>query len=92
MPVSPAQWDVRIDNTLGLGGFAAENLDWATANSWLHSLTGGSAKADLRVFVNDGHQEYLVMVPEPATIILLGLGGLGAVVSRRRRRAASTQA
>ena len=36
-----AQWDVRIDNTMGLGGFAAENLDWATANSWLHSLTGG---------------------------------------------------
>lgn len=91
MPVSPAQWDVTIDNTMGLGGFRAENLDWETANQWLHSLTGASAKADLRVFVNDGHQEYLVAVPEPATVILLGLGGLGAVLSRRRRLTASRQ-
>ena len=41
MPVSPAQWDVTIDGTMGLGGFRAENLDWETANQWLHSLTGG---------------------------------------------------
>ena len=92
MPVSPAQWDVTIDGTAGLGGFRAENLDWETANKWLHSLTGSSAKADLRVFVNDGHQEYLVAVPEPATAILLGLGGLASVFGRRRRRVVSEQA
>jgi len=63
-----------------------------TANKWLHALTGGGAKADLRVFVNDGHQEYLVAVPEPATVILLGLGGLAGVFGRRRRRIVSEQA
>jgi hypothetical protein len=89
MPTSPSEWDVTLDGTVGLGGFKAENLDYETANKWLNSLTGGGAKADLRVFVSDGNQEYLVAVPEPATAILLGVGGLFSVVSRRRRRAAA---
>jgi hypothetical protein len=83
LPASPLEWDVRTGGIAG--GFAAENLDWATANKWLHSLTGGGAKADLRVFVNSGGQDYLVVVPEPATVILLGLGGLCSVLGRRRR-------
>src|SRR5690606_35363701 len=72
LPSSPAEWDVTVDGTSGLGGFRAQDLDWATANKWLQSLTGGGAKADLRVFVCDGQQNYLVAVPEPATLILLG--------------------
>lgn len=88
LPASAADWDVTIDGTPGLGGFQAENLDFETANKWLHTLTGSGAKADLRVIVNDGHQEYLVAVPEPATVILLGLGGLASVIGRRRRLAA----
>ncbi|MEN6338176.1 MAG: PEP-CTERM sorting domain-containing protein, partial [Phycisphaerales bacterium] len=89
MPTATADWDVTLDGTVGLGGFKAENLDYETANRWLHSLTGGGAKADLRVIVSNGNQEYLVAVPEPATAILLGLGGLLSVASRRRRRAAA---
>lgn len=85
LPTSASGWDVTIDGTTGLGGFRAENLDFETANQWLHTLTGGGAKADLRVFVCDGGQDYLVAVPEPATVILLGLGGLCSVLGRRRR-------
>ncbi len=92
MPGSAAQWDVTLDSTLGLGGFKAENLDSETANKWLHTLTGGGAKADLRVIVNHGGQDYLIAVPEPATAVLLGLGGLFSVVSRRRKRAAAERA
>ncbi len=88
LPGSTLDWDVTLDGTTGLGGFAAENLDYATANKWLHSLTGGGAKADLRVFVCDGGQEYLVAVPEPATVILLGLGGLCSAFGRKRRAGA----
>lgn len=83
LPASPLDWDVRTSGFAG--GFGAEDLDWATANKWLHSLTGGSAKADLRVFASADGQNYLVLVPEPATAILLGLGGLCSVLGRRRR-------
>jgi hypothetical protein len=85
LPASPAGWNVTTDGTFGPGGFMATNLDAATANKWLHELTGSGPKADLLAFVNHGGQDYLVAVPEPATIILLGLGGLCSFVGRRRR-------
>lgn len=84
LPTSPAGWDVTIDGTLGTGGFRAENLDAATANKWLHDLTGCGPKADLRAFVYKGKQDYLVAVPEPATVMLLGLGGALGLIRRRR--------
>ncbi len=77
------RWDVTADGTAGPGGFLALTVDTAMANRWLQSLTGSGPKADLRVFSSSSGQEYLVAVPEPATIVLLGLGGL---CSLRRRR------
>jgi len=40
--------------------------------------------ADLRVFSYDGQQDYIVEVPEPATIALLGLGGALSLLRRKR--------
>ncbi len=87
LPATPLGWDVSTDGTLGIRGFAAEDLDATTANTWLHSLTGGGAKADLRVFINQGQQDYLVAVPEPATVLMLGLGGVLSLMRGRRSRA-----
>lgn len=87
LPASPLGWDVSTDGTLGIRGFSAENLDADTANTWLHNLTGSGPKADLRVFINQGQQDYLVMVPEPATVMLLGLGGLLSLAGGKRIRA-----
>ncbi len=87
LPISPLGWDVTVDGTPGSGGFYAENLDSATANKWLHELTGTGGKADLLVFSYGGSQDFLVAVPEPATIVLLGLGGSLGLFGRRRRTA-----
>ncbi|MBN1361913.1 MAG: PEP-CTERM sorting domain-containing protein [Sedimentisphaerales bacterium] len=86
LPTSPAGWDVTTDGTAGNGGFWALDFDSATANKWLHGLTGSGPKADLRVFVNQGGQDYLVAVPEPATLLLLGLGSAFSIAGRRRRQ------
>ena len=55
--------------------------DPAIANDWLHQLDGTGPKAHLRALVYDGQMDYIAEVPEPATILLLGLG----VVMLRRR-------
>jgi hypothetical protein len=86
-PSSGSRWDVTADGTSGIGGFIALNVDAETANKWLQSLTGSGAKTDLRVFTNNGGQNYLVAVPEPTTIVLLGLGGLCSILRRRRAAA-----
>ena len=82
LPESPSMWDVTADGTTGELGFRCENADTTTANDWLHDLDGTGPKANLRVFSYNGKQDYIVEVPELATIALLGLGGL--VLLRRR--------
>jgi hypothetical protein len=83
VPKTGAKWDVKTDGTSGIGGFIALNIDSDTANKWLQSLDGRGPKANLRVLTNCGAQNYLVAVPEPGTLVLLGLGGL--LLARRRR-------
>jgi len=76
LPSSPSQWDVKVDGTDGALGFRCKNADTTLANNWLHALDGTGPKADLRALVNDCKQDYIVAVPEPATIALLGFGAL----------------
>jgi len=84
MPTSPLNWDVTVDSSGGTHGFFALNCDTATANSWLHALDGTGPKAELLAFVNQGKQDFIVQVPEPATVCLLGLGGLAFLRKRRK--------
>ena len=83
VPSAGRPWDITRDGTSGTGGFIALNVDADLANRWLQSLDGHGPKADLRVFCNNGAQNFLVAVPEPATIVLLSLGGLSTLFRRR---------
>jgi hypothetical protein len=84
LPTSPLGWDVTVDGSTGSHGFYAQNFDWAVANSWLHALTGCGPKAQLMAVVNDGKQDFIIQVPEPTTIFLLGLGGLAFLRKRKK--------
>ncbi|MFA5239879.1 MAG: hypothetical protein WC476_09280 [Phycisphaerae bacterium] len=77
LPDSSAGWDVMVDGTIGNSGFRCTSADATitTANNWLHSLDGSNG-ADLRALVYPSKQDYLAEVPEPATMIFLGMGTL----------------
>ena len=85
LPVSSSKWNVTVDSTAGAGGFHTNFGDAALANSWLHSLDGTGPRADLRVLTHDGNQDYLVAVPEPTTLVLLGFGSVFSLIRTRRR-------
>lgn len=69
-----SMWDV----TSGSGFYAGSIQQAVTANSWLSGLNGDSAyfAPGLVATSTLSGQDYLVQVPEPATIGLLGLGAL----------------
>jgi hypothetical protein len=87
LPTSPLGWDVTVDGTIGIGGFRADYLDSVAANNMLHSLDGTGPRADLRVFSYNGQQDYIVAVPEPATIALIGIGGVFSLLRRKKTTA-----
>ena len=74
LPTSSAGWDVTVDGTFGSKGFKAQNLDYQTANNWLHSLDGTGPMAELISLSYCGSQDFIVEIPEPATIAFVSLG------------------
>ncbi len=83
---SPLKWDVKTDTTWGGTGFRTDFGGATIANKYLYSLDGTGPMADLRVFSYGGSQDYIAQVPEPTTVVLLGLGALGML--RRKRKTA----
>lgn len=80
-------WDVGTDATAGISGFAIHSVNFDTANAWLNSLDGTGPMAELAVLTSEGNQNYLVAVPEPTTMLLLGVGGVLGAMRRKKRMA-----
>jgi len=82
--------DAKTFNPL-VDGWA--NGDWMTWNNVSPSAGGEIAISISRDPANVGNADYwapvgamrVLEVPEPATLLILGIGGLGALVRRRRR-------
>jgi len=88
LPGSPLGWNVTVDGTDGDEGFRIEYAYAGLENMMLYSLDGTGPMADLRVFSYDGAQDYIVEVPEPTTVVLLGLGGVLGLLRRKKSAAA----
>lgn len=87
IPAATYDWDVTADGTPGIPGFAIDSVNASVANAWLASLNGAGPMAELAVFTNEGNQNYLVAVPEPTTMLLLGVGGVLGAMRRKKKLA-----
>ena len=89
---SACVWEIVFETdtvlTVSSGtGFSCSDLATGMpdlANGWLASLNGSGPLANLRAITSETYQDYLVEVPEPATLSLLALGGL-AMLRRRKK-------
>jgi len=88
LPTSSAGWDVTVDGTSGNRGFKAANLDYQKANNWLYALNGTGPMADLRGLSYVGAQDFIVQIPEPATIAFLAFGFMLIVTGKLSARTA----
>ena len=72
-------WDV----TTGASFRAGSIEQAATANLWLSQLNGNTAYFATGLVATDDGQDYIVQIPEPATLSLLAVGA--AALLRRRK-------
>ena len=79
--------DLWVDGDIGVYGFTIVAVDWTTSDLDLAEfyVKGGDDKVGFGIFDNMVVSSGANVVPEPATMTMLALGGLAALRRRRRR-------
>ncbi len=84
-----AVWEIIYDDGLSLAGdeLRVQNNGhyFTIAQNWLSALNGAGATMDLDGFTAIGVQDQIV-IPEPASAMLIALGGLALAVRRSSER------
>ena len=80
----PTGWDVTVGKFKARDDGGNTTLAITQANTWLALVDGTGPKATLYGLSNAGVQDMIVS-PEPATLALLALGGVGMLARRRHR-------
>jgi hypothetical protein len=83
--INPLTGKVNWDVTSGTGFHATGIEQAATANLWLSQLNGDTAYFANNLVATSSlyGQDYLIQIPEPMTVIMMGFGALS--VMRRRK-------
>jgi len=82
-----------FNTTVDLGNIAVTGLNAVTLAAQLSGLAGQANETYYTQQGVTGHQNFdLIVVPEPASLGLLGLAGVGLIGRRRKRNAAAALA
>ena len=84
VPEPPLAGDANLDHVVDALDYVVVSNNYGTGSTWIEGDVNGDGAVDALDFVVISNN-YGAHAPEPATLAMLGLGGLGLVLGRKRR-------